>query len=112
MIAAFGGVDIRCAPYARYGTDELSRLAVAALEDRLGCLLANHGMIAIGPNLEKALWLAQELETIAKQYYLSLGIGGPVLLSDAVIAEVKEAFSGYGLREAEKDAVKGRETKA
>lgn len=98
MIAAFGGTDIRCAPYARYGTDELSRFAVAALEDRLGCLLANHGMIAIGPNLEKALWLAQELETIAKQYYLSLGIGGPVLLSNAEIAEVKEAFSGYGLR--------------
>lgn len=112
MIAAFGGTDIRCAPYARYGTDELSRLAVAALDDRFGCLLANHGMIAIGPSLEKALWLAQELETIAKQYYLSLAIGGPVLLSDAEIGEVKEAFSGYGLRADGATNVKARGKKA
>ena len=98
MVAAFGGDDIRCAGYARYGTDELSRLAVAALEGRMGCLLANHGMIAIGPTLEKAMWLAMELETLAKQYYLSLAIGGPVLLSHAEIAEVREGFAGYGLK--------------
>ncbi len=97
MVAAFGGDDIRCAGYARYGTDELSRLAVAALEDRMGCLLANHGMIAIGPTLEKAMWLAVELETLAKQYYLSLAIGGPVLLSQAEIAEVRDGFASYGL---------------
>lgn len=98
MIAAFGGDDIRCAGYARYGTDELSNLAVAALEDRLGCLLANHGMIAIGPTLEKAMWLAVELETLAKQYYLSLAIGGPVLLSRSEIAEVQQSFASYGLK--------------
>ncbi|MBV9530121.1 MAG: class II aldolase/adducin family protein, partial [Bradyrhizobium sp.] len=63
MMAAFGGNDIRCAGYARYGTKELSELAVAALEGRNGCLLANHGMIAVGANLEKAMWLAVELET-------------------------------------------------
>ncbi len=98
MVAAFGGDDIRCAGYARYGTDELSRLAVAALEGRMGCLLANHGMIAIGPTLEKAMWLAVELETLAKQYYLSLAIGGPVLLSKAEIAGVREGFADYGLK--------------
>jgi L-fuculose-phosphate aldolase len=97
MIAAFGGTDIRCASYARYGTKELSDLAVAALEDRTGCLLANHGMIAIGPTLEKAMWLAVELETIARQYYLSLPLG-PVILSDAEIAEVQASFAGYGLK--------------
>ena len=70
MIAAFGGNDIRCAGYARYGTKELSEFALAALDQRNGCLLANHGMIAVGANLDKAMWLAVELETIARQYYL------------------------------------------
>ena len=99
MIAAFGGTDVRCAPYATFGTQELSRHAIAALQDRTACLLANHGMIATGPSLAKAMWLAVELETIAKQYYLSLLIGGPNLLSDDQIAETLKAFGSYGLRD-------------
>ena len=78
MIAASGGPNIRCSAYATYGTAELSTVALAALEDRTCCILANHGMIATGPTLAKAQWLAVELETIAKQYYLTLCIGGPV----------------------------------
>ncbi|MCC6382265.1 MAG: class II aldolase/adducin family protein [Dehalococcoidia bacterium] len=96
MIAAFGGSDIRCAGYARFGSKELSRLALAALEGRNGCLLANHGMIAAGPTLDRAMWLAVELETIARQYYLSLLIGGPVVLTEAEIAETREGFATYG----------------
>ena len=99
MMAAFGGTDIRCAPYATFGTAELSRHALAALEGRAACLLANHGSIAVGANLDKAMWLAVELETIAQQYYMSLLIGGPVLLSDAEIATTREAFGSYGLRD-------------
>jgi L-fuculose-phosphate aldolase len=98
MIAAAGGPSIRCAGYATYGTKELSIEALAALEGRACCLLANHGMIATGATLDKAMWLAVELETIAKQYYLSLSIGGPVLLSDAEIEHVKERFKSYGPR--------------
>lgn len=98
MIAAAGGPTVRCADYATYGTKELSEHAIKALEGRTCCLLANHGMIATGPTLEKAKWLAVELETIAKQYYLSLCIGGPVLLSDAEIEHVKERFKSYGPR--------------
>ena len=98
MIAAAGGPTIRCATYATYGTKELSDNALQALEDRNACLLANHGMIATGPNLAKAMWLAVELETIARQYVVSLSIGGPVLLSDAEIARVKEGFKSYGPR--------------
>ena len=100
MIAAFGGTDIRCAGYARYGTKELSELALAALKQRNGCLLANHGMIAVGANLEKAMWLAVELETIARQYYLSLALGSPVILNDADIAETAKEFASYGLQDA------------
>ncbi len=98
MIAAAGGPSIRCAPYATYGTKELSEHAVEALRDRACCLLANHGMIATGANLAKAQWLAVELETIARQYYLSLSIGGPALLSEAEIEHVKERFKSYGPR--------------
>ncbi len=99
MIAAFGGMDVRCAGYARYGTKELSDLALQALEGRTACLLANHGMIATGSSLDKAMWAAVELETIAKQYYMTLSIGGPVLLGEAEIAATREAFSSYGLQD-------------
>ncbi|MGV7212275.1 class II aldolase/adducin family protein [Bradyrhizobium sp. UFLA05-112] len=98
MMAAFGGNDIRCAGYARYGTAELSELALQALDGRNGCLLANHGMIAVGANLDKAMWLAVELETIARQYYLSLALGAPHILSEAEIADTVKGFSTYGLQ--------------
>jgi len=98
MMAAFGGNDIRCAGYARYGTKELSELALAALEGRNGCLLANHGMIAVGANLDKAMWLAAELETIARQYYLSLALDHRAILSEEEIAETARGFSTYGLQ--------------
>ena len=96
MIAAFGGSTIRCAPYARYGTAELSAHAVEALKDRMGCLLGSHGMIALGDTLDNAMWHAVELETLAKQYYHSLLIGGPVILTDEQIAETAAAMKSYG----------------
>lgn len=98
MIAAAGGPTIRCAPYAPYGTEELSNAAVAALEGRLGCLLANHGMIATGPTLAKALWLAVEMEALCRQYAVALQVGRPVILSDAEIARTVERFADYGPR--------------
>jgi L-fuculose-phosphate aldolase len=98
MIAAAGGPSIRVAPYATYGTKELSEHALEALEDRTCCLLANHGMIATGPNVKRAMWLAVELETLARQYYLSLALGGPQILPDAEIADVVEKFKSYGPR--------------
>ncbi|MBP0614429.1 class II aldolase/adducin family protein [Jiella mangrovi] len=102
MIAAFGGMDIRVADYATYGTKELSEAALRALEDRTGCLLANHGMIATGATLDKAMWLAVELETIARQYYHSLLIGGPNILSEAQIADTVKSFGTYGLQDPDK----------
>ena len=98
MVAAFGGNDVRCGGYARYGTKELSAEALKALEGRTGCRLANHGMVAVGPTLEKAMWGAVELETIAKQYYHALLLGDLVLLSDAQIEETLKAFATYGLQ--------------
>jgi len=98
MMAAFGGTDIRCAGYARYGTKELSELALAALEDRHGCLLANHGMIALGVNLDSAMWRAVELEALARQYYLAQALGDPVILSGAEIADTARGFESYGVQ--------------
>jgi L-fuculose-phosphate aldolase len=99
MIAAFGGHDVRCAGYARYGTAELADLAVVAMEGRLACLLANHGMITLGETLAKGMWRAIELETIARQYYLTLCIGGPVVLTREQIDDTLKGFSTYGLQD-------------
>ena len=98
MICVAGGTDIRCSPYALYGTQELSELAATALEDRLACLLGHHGMIALGTDLKQTLWRAIEVETLAQQYHGCLQLGQePPLLSDAQIAEVAKKFAGYGL---------------
>jgi len=100
MIAVAGGKDIRCAPYATFGTQELSDYAVAALAGRRACLLANHGMIAIGASLEAALALAVEVETLAEMYWRALQIGEPALLPDAEMARVLEKFATYGQSQA------------
>jgi L-fuculose-phosphate aldolase len=97
MIACGGGDTIRCAPYATFGTEELSQAAVAALEDRSACLLAHHGMIAVGPSLAKAMWLAVEVETLARQYHGCLQIGTPPLLPKAEIENVRARMAGYGM---------------
>jgi L-fuculose-phosphate aldolase len=96
MIAVAGGKDIRCAPYATFGTQELSDGAVVALSGRRACLLANHGMIALGASLEDALALAIEVEALAEQYWRALQIGGPNVLSDAEMDLVLEKFKKYG----------------
>ena len=96
MVAAAGGPNIRVAPYATYGTEDLSGLALEALEGRTCCLLRNHGVIATGANVGRALWLAVEIETLARQYYLSLAIGGAQILPDDEIARVVEKFKNYG----------------
>lgn len=96
MVAAAGGKNIRCAPYATFGTQELSDLAVAALRDRKACLLSHHGMIACGSSLEKALALAVEVESLARMYWQALQIGEPGLLSDAEMTTVLDKFATYG----------------
>jgi L-fuculose-phosphate aldolase len=97
MIAVAGGDSIRCSPYATYGTPELSQHALTALEGRFACLLGHHGMIAIGSSLAKAMWLAVEVETLARQYHGCLQIGQPVLLPKDEIERVRVKMAGYGL---------------
>jgi L-fuculose-phosphate aldolase len=98
MVAVAGGPDIRCAPYATFGTQALSDHAVAALAERKACLLANHGMIATGTSLSAALALAVEVETLAEMYWRALQVGEPVLLPAEEMATVLAKFATYGQR--------------
>jgi L-fuculose-phosphate aldolase len=96
MVAVAGGSDIRCAPYATFGTPELSRNAVEAMKDRKACLLAHHGMIATGTSLDRAMWLAVEVETLARQYLTCLQVSEPPLLSEEEIENVIARMANYG----------------
>ncbi len=95
MIALAGGDSIRCAPYATFGTQELSDHAVAALADRSACLLANHGLIVLGANLKAALALALEVEGLCEQYWRALQIGTPRLLDCEEMQRVLAKFKDY-----------------
>lgn len=96
MIAAAGGKTIRCAPYATFGTQQLSDHALAAMEERKACLLANHGLLVAESGLARALALAVEVESLCEQYCRVLQIGIPNLLSDAEMDVVLEKFKSYG----------------
>ncbi len=96
MIAVAGGSSIRCADYALFGTQELSENMLSALEQRRACLLGTHGMICFHENLDKALWLGVEVETLAKQYWHARQAGEPIILSEQQMDEVIQQFKGYG----------------
>jgi L-fuculose-phosphate aldolase len=98
MVAVAGGNDIRCSSYACFGTQALSDHAVKALEGRNACLLGHHGLIVTAQTFEKALWLAVEVETLAKMYVHALAIGEPPCLNETEMAQVHEQMKrmGYG----------------
>lgn len=99
MIAAAGGDSVRCAPYALFGSQQLSDFALQALLGRKACLLGNHGMLTLGTNLRSALALAVELESLCEQYWSALQLGQPKLLTPSQMQEVMERFKTYGQAE-------------
>ena len=96
MVAGAGGSSIRCAGYATFGTQALSDHALAALAGRQACLLANHGVIALGKDVDSAFKMAQLVEELAKQYLFSRMAGTPVLLDEAEMNVNLEKFRDYG----------------
>ena len=96
MIGVAGGTSIRVSEYAEFGTQALSDAMLKALEGRTACLLANHGQICFGPNLDRALWLAIEVETLCRQYWTAMLAGKPVLLNEGQMASVLKRFKTYG----------------
>ena len=95
MIALAGGEDIKCAEYATFGTDELSRNIIEALENRSACLMSNHGQVAFGKNLDQAFELAQEIENICHQYTIALKLGKPKILSFEEMKKVLKKAKDY-----------------
>lgn len=96
MVAVAGGNDIRCSDYATFGSQALSEAVLAATRGRRACLMANHGLVAVGATPKQALELAVEVETLAQMYLAALSCGEPVVLDDAEMARVLEQFRDYG----------------
>jgi L-fuculose-phosphate aldolase len=96
MVAVAGGPDIPCVPYATFGTEALALNVAAGIAERNACLMAHHGMVALGTTLPAALDLAAEVETLAEQYCKVLTLGRPALLSSGEMADVLERFKSYG----------------
>ena len=96
MIAVAGGSSVRCAPYAMFGTQELSDNIIDALLDRKACLIANHGLVSIGANLAEALQIAEEIEHLCQLYIEAKKLGEPNLLNQKQMIEVIERFQTYG----------------
>lgn len=101
MIAVAGGDSIRCADYATFGTKELSENVVQAIQDRKACLMANHGLLAFDKDVAGAFKMAMEVEELAKQYYLSLQIGDPVILDNEEMDIIVQKFKSYGKQKRE-----------
>lgn len=103
MVGVMGGTTLRCARYATYGTQALSDAALEALEGRKACLLGQHGQIALGKTLDAALWMAIEVETLARMYQQALVLGEPPVLPDdemeRVIAQMTRMSYGLGPEE-------------
>jgi L-fuculose-phosphate aldolase len=97
MVAGFGGSEIPCADYACFGGTALSQTVVAAMGTIYSaCLMANHGVVTIGPDITTALARAEKLEMLARQYLLACSVGQPVLLTPAELAEVRARYGTYG----------------
>jgi L-fuculose-phosphate aldolase len=95
MIALAGGDDIKCAEYATFGTKELSKNILNALEKRKACLMSNHGQVAFGQNLKQAFELAEEVENICHQYIIALKLGQPKILSFSEMQKILEKIKNY-----------------
>ena len=95
MIALAGGEDIKCAEYATFGTEELSKNIIKALQERSACLMSNHGQVAFGKNIDQAFELAQEIENICHQYTIALKLGKPKILSFEEMNKVLDKAKDY-----------------
>ncbi len=95
MVALAGGDDIKCSEYATFGTTDLSKNILQALEKRKACLMSNHGQVAVGVNLKQAFELAEEVENICRQYIIALKIGNPKILSSTEMNKILDKIKHY-----------------
>nr|VFJ50998.1 MAG: L-fuculose 1-phosphate aldolase [Candidatus Kentron sp. FW]VFJ62717.1 MAG: L-fuculose 1-phosphate aldolase [Candidatus Kentron sp. FW] len=96
LVVLAGGDDIPCVPYAPPTTQALSDIVLPALAERQACLMAHHGAIVIGANLDKTFDLLVEVENLAAQYWRALQIGPPPILNHQQIREMQKIMGTYG----------------
>ena len=96
VIADAGTNEVPCAPYRRYGTEELAKVAVESAGESNAVLLANHGIVVCGKNLKSAYGLAKGMEYVAEIQVTAMSVGEPVVLSKEEMDEVLEGFKTYG----------------
>lgn len=96
MVAVAGGDSVPCVPYHLFGTEALSQAVAGALQDRDACLMANHGLVAAGATMAKAMKVVQEVEALCEVYLKALAVGEPAVLSREQMAEVIARFRDYG----------------
>ena len=95
-LIGYAGKDVRCAPYELFGTEKLAQAALKAMEDRNACLLANHGLLAVGGTVDYAFDAAEEIEFVAELYYKAKCVGEPIPLKSEEMDEFLEKFKPYG----------------
>lgn len=93
---AVAGPNVRCAPYAGFGTPELAGNALTGMEGRKAVLLANHGIIAGESTLKRTFNVIEEVEYCARIHILAKSIGEPVVIDDAEMTHMAERFKTYG----------------
>jgi L-fuculose-phosphate aldolase len=96
MVAVAGGDDVPCVPYHLFGTEALSSAVAAAFAERDACLMANHGLVAGGETMARAMKVLQEIESLCEVYLKALAVGEPALLTRQQMDEVIDRFKGYG----------------
>ena len=95
MVAIAGGDNIRCSKYAIFGTRDLSKNIIKALENRKACLMSNHGQVVFGENLDEAFELAEEIENICHQYIITLKVGKPRILPSQEMKNILNKIKNY-----------------
>ena len=97
-LVGFAGLDVKCADYATYGSPELAQNALDAIGNRNAVLLGNHGLIALGPNIERAFSTAEHLEFVSEIFCITKSLGDPNIISDSQMEDVLKKFNTYKYR--------------
>ena len=94
-LIGMAGHRVKCTGYATYGSDELAKKALDTIGDSNAVLLANHGLIALGEDVDRAFSTAEHLEFVSEVYYLTKTLGTPNILSDENMDEVMKKFGTF-----------------
>ena len=95
LIGLFGGVNIRCTKFMMPGSESLSNEILISLKKRKACLIANHGVVTIGKNLDEAFYLAEQFEALCKQITIAKINGKPKLIDEKKMTIILKKLKNY-----------------